>query len=166
MLYHLNRLVFPLIVSNIVHMLAIKKDWLPGLAMPVCAPLFGTNKTWRGFILLPILNACAVPIFAHDVPLWESFFLGGVLGLVYMIFELPNSYLKRRMGIASGETSQRNRYLFMLMDKTDSALGVSLAYYLITEISLLDAVILFLISIGTHILFSLLLVSLRIKRSF
>lgn len=166
MLYHLNRLVLPLIVSNIVHMIAIKKGWLPGLARPVSVRLFGANKTWRGFILLPLLNGLALPLFSHDAPFPESFALGAALGLAYMIFELPNSYVKRHIGIAPGGEASQHRYLFMLMDKTDSSLGVSLAYYLITGIGILEACALFVIGSAAHILFSLLLVSLRIKRSF
>src|SRR5688500_15475688 len=135
MLYHLNRLVLPLIVSNIIHMIVIKRNWFPGLARPVNTAAFGENKTWRGFLLLPVLNGLAVMLFAYDTPLAESFVLGAVLGLVYMLFELPNSFIKRRVGVAAGARPTSNQYLFMAMDKTDSALGVSLAYYLMTDVS-------------------------------
>ncbi len=166
MFYHLIRLVVPLVFSNILHMIVIRMGWLPELARPVSTALFGAHKTWRGFILLPILNAIAVALFSYRSPFWPSLFLGAVLGLAYLLFELPNSYLKRRMGIAPGQAASRNRYLFMLLDKTDSAFGVTLAYYLLTDITLPEAGMIFLIGSMAHILFSLLLVSLRIKRSF
>jgi hypothetical protein len=166
MLEHVNRLVLPLIVSNIVHMIAIRMAWLPGLARPVHAPLFGANKTWRGFLLLPLLNALALPLFNPGDALLGSIGLGAFLGLVYMLFELPNSFVKRRMGIASGAQAASHRLLFGAMDKTDSALGVSLAYYALTDITAMEALWLFLICSTAHVLFSLLLVSLRIKRGF
>jgi hypothetical protein len=165
-LYHLNRLVFPLIISNTIHMIAIRKGWLEGLNRPISTRLFGANKTWRGFVLLPLLNAAAVVLFSYDSPVPASLLLGAMLGIVYLLFELPNSFLKRRIGIAPGEQSSQYRTLFLLLDKTDSALGVSLAYYLLAEITLLHAAVLFIISSATHIIFSLLLVSLHIKKSF
>ena len=166
MLEHINRLVLPLVVANIVHMIAIRRDWLPALARPVSARLFGANKTWRGFVLLPALNALAVPVFSPSAPVAESVALGALLGAVYMLFELPNSWVKRRLGIASGGRAPSHRYLVAAMDKTDSALGVTLAYWTITGIAPSEAAILLLCCSGAHVFFSLLLVSLGIKRSF
>jgi CDP-diacylglycerol--serine O-phosphatidyltransferase len=147
-------------------MVAVKRNWLSALYRPLSRSLFGATKTWRGFHFLPIVNALAVAILSYSSPVGESLLLGSVLGLVYMLFELPNSFLKRRLGIASGGMAVRNRYLFLLLDKTDSAFGVSLAYYFLAGISLLQAGLLFTISSAAHILFSLLLVSLNVKKSF
>ena len=166
MLEHVNRLVLPLIVSNILHMIVIRRGWMPGLARPLSVSLFGENKTWRGFVILPALNALAVPLFNPADPPLASFALGALLGVVYMLFELPNSYVKRRMGIASGAHAATNRVLFSAMDKTDSALGVTIAYFAVSGITPLTALWLFLICSAAHVLFSLLLVALRIKRSF
>lgn len=166
MLEHINRLVLPLVVANVVHMIAIRRDWMPALARPVSARLFGANKTWRGFVLLPALNAVAVPLFTPSAPIAGSIALGALLGAVYMLFELPNSWVKRRMGIASGRRAPSHPYLVALMDKTDSALGVTLAYWAIAGIAPLEAALLFLCCSGAHVFFSLLLVSLGIKRSF
>ncbi|MBC8145714.1 MAG: hypothetical protein H7X80_09010, partial [bacterium] len=90
MLYHINRLILPLIISNIIHMVVIKKGWLPSLAVPISTPLFGANKTWRGFIVLPILNGFMTAMLSLGDPFASSLLLGAALGFVYMLFELPN----------------------------------------------------------------------------
>ncbi|HYF04235.1 MAG TPA: hypothetical protein VEC36_12705 [Patescibacteria group bacterium] len=166
MLHHLNILVFPLIISNIIHMILVKQDVLPFLKIPVSAKLFGQNKTWRGFVLLAILNGAITPIFARDLPLLKAILIGTILGLAYMLFELPNSFLKRKLGIAPGENPTQNGLLFSLLDKTDSAFGISLLYFFLSDVGVVKAVQLFLIASFAHIVFSLLLVSLKIKRSF
>lgn len=166
MLQHLNILVFPLIISNIIHMMLVKRDVLPFLKIPVSTPLFGQNKTWRGFVLLAILNGAVTPFFAQDVSLLKAILIGVILGLAYMIFELPNSFLKRKLGIAPGENPTQNGLLFSLLDKTDSAFGICLVYFFISDAGALKIVQLFLIASFAHIFFSLLLVSLKIKRSF
>src|SRR5690606_27440044 len=57
-------------------------------------------------------------------------FLGLALGLAYVAFELPNSYMKRRLGIAPGKLPERNRFVFALVDQSDSAIGCMLVYAL------------------------------------
>ena len=47
--------------------------------------------------------------------------LGGLLGIAYVVAELPNSAFKRRLGIAPGQLPARNRFWFALMDQADSA---------------------------------------------
>jgi hypothetical protein len=46
--------------------------------------------------------------------------LGGALGLGYCIAELPNSFVKRRLGIPPAHTSSRFQYL---IDQSDSVIG-------------------------------------------
>ena len=169
MAIHLLLLVVPLVVSNVLHMVVVKKNWLPVLAQPVSVQLFGEHKTWRGFLLLPLLNGAVLWLIApvtKALPAGTAFWTGAALGFAYMLAELPNSYLKRRRGIAPGENAGRNRLLFMLLDKTDSALGVCLLYFFLRDIQLFQVVALFLLSSGAHIFFSLLLVSLHLKKSF
>lgn len=166
MIEHINRLVLPLVISNILHMIIIKQDALRALARPVHAPAFGANKTWRGFVVLATLNALAVPLFSPGEPLFGSMLLGAFLGVVYMLFELPNSWLKRRSGIAPGASAERNRILYAAVDKTDSALGVTLAYWIVAGVTAAEAVLLFIICSAAHVVFSLLLVTLRVKRGF
>jgi CDP-diacylglycerol--serine O-phosphatidyltransferase len=149
-------------------MMVIKKDLFATLKQPISAKRFGKNKTWRGFVFVSIVNAFFVYIitFLFSIQLPKAAFIGFVLGFAYMLFELPNSYMKRRLGIQAGEQAKQHKTLFMLIDKMDSAFGVTLVYFAMNFISFQHAVLLFVINSSTHILVSQLLVQLRLKKSF
>ena len=150
-------LTLPIVVGGVLHMLAVAKDWLSGLKIPVHTAWFGPNKTWRGFVLMPALTLLGMLVLWLALPgLPESvarplsgtspLVLGLALGLGYVIMELPNSFIKRRLGIPAGETPGRFAWLFILVDQWDSAIGFGLAYALLTSIpatTLLIMVLLF-----------------------
>jgi hypothetical protein len=162
-------IIIPLVISNIVHLLIVKFNIFPMLSIPVSSQYFGKNKTWRGFISLSILNSLLMESFCLFFPS-ESFsspFVAGFLfGFVYMLFELPNSFLKRRLNIAPGESATFNKKLFQLLDKSDSGLGVALLAVWLFKLSLWEAFSLFLTSVIIHVAFSVLLLKTKIKESF
>lgn len=133
-------LSFPLLVGGILHMIAVKKDFLPFLKIPINRWAFGENKTLRGFIIMPLATLIGTALVTPIDSLltnndqigfsihWILFGLG--LGFFYVLFELPNSFIKRRMGVAPGKTSEKNKLLFILLDHIDSGFGVGLFYYL------------------------------------
>ncbi|WP_299111172.1 CDP-archaeol synthase [uncultured Winogradskyella sp.] len=149
-------------------MVVIKRNYFPYLKLPISKKAFGSNKTWRGFIFIPIANA--IILLAIDLTSYLNIVnplrLGLTLGIAYMFFELPNSFIKRRLRIKSGEQSQSNKILFSLIDKTDSAFGVNLIYYLMGFVNLKYAIVLFVCSSLTHVLMSKLLVRFKLKKSF
>lgn len=128
----------PVVIGGVLHMLAVTRDWLPGLKVPVHAPLFGANKTWRGLLLVPLLTAfgalCLWPLerlLGERAVFGDTLLLAGlVAGLGYVLAELPNSLIKRRLGIAPGETPARAAAFFIFLDQFDSGLGVAIAYAL------------------------------------
>ena len=107
---------------------------------PINQELFGANKRWRGLISLPLTHAASV-FFLHWVELqlgvvsdggfilfsdfnwWEY---GLLVGLVFNLAELPNSYLKRRLGIPPGDESNP---WFFFVDHADSTYGTLLLWY-------------------------------------
>lgn len=132
----------------------LKKRYLKGLMRPLDfgihvfgRPLFGENKTIYGFVGMPFF--CGASFFATGIywknfiehePLLKThelvrklpvlpveFFMFGILcGLVYMCGELPNSFLKRQLGIAPGG-APRFRVLkpvFYVFDQLDSVFCV------------------------------------------
>ncbi len=131
-------LQIPVVIGGIIHMVAVTRDWLPALRTPIHSTLFGANKTWRGLLLVPILTSvgafCVLPIewWLGDHALFgnEILLIGYVAGVGYVLAELPNSFLKRRMGIAPGESPQKNTRLFIFLDQFDSGAGVAIAYFL------------------------------------
>ncbi|MCC7440987.1 MAG: CDP-archaeol synthase, partial [Bdellovibrionales bacterium] len=105
-------------------------------------PTFGAHKTWRGFAVMIAATVPGVWISAAlDAPLFpespaEQSALGAALGFAYAVAELPNSWVKRRIGIASGKRGRGAvGVLFALVDQADSALGCALVYALWLDIS-------------------------------
>ncbi|MFO1408006.1 MAG: CDP-archaeol synthase [Steroidobacteraceae bacterium] len=138
-------LALPLVVSGLVHLAVMKYDWLPALRarpMDFGATLrgrrvFGDNKTWRGaFVTVGTVTASAwllsrsgfawfgepslVPwADAHPV-IW-----GLLLGGGYILGELPNSFLKRQLGIAPGANAAGlEGRTFWVVDQLDSLAGI------------------------------------------
>ncbi|HEX5361472.1 MAG TPA: CDP-archaeol synthase [Fluviicoccus sp.] len=137
-------LQLPVIVGGVLHMMVVTRNLWPALCVPVNRRLFGANKTWRGMLAVPLLTAFgAVLLYPSEQLLgdWSPFageplWLAGVVaGLGYVLAELPNSFIKRRLGVAPGETPEQAKYLFILMDQLDSGIGVALAYVLFLDVS-------------------------------
>jgi CDP-diacylglycerol--serine O-phosphatidyltransferase len=165
---HLLIVLVPLIFTSILHMLAVKENWLNVLQIPIWRTGFGENKTWRGVLFVPAANALFLLLISSvfRLDLAYPFLLGYILGLSYLIFELPNSFLKRKAGIKAGGHHRDHKYLFYILDKTDSSFGVTLTYFLITGITLKMALALFLINSTMHAAIAFVLVKLRIKSTF
>lgn len=158
----------PLVVSGILHMVVVRTNVLASLKRPIAESLFGPNKTWRGVVVMPILTVIGVALAKLLEPAFGGMLvarltpfptvpLGVVLGLAYVLAELPNSYVKRRLGIPPGETPEKNRVLFVLVDQADSAVGCALAYLFMTSISLGLAALLAVLGPGVHLLVNVLL---------
>lgn len=135
----------PLLLSSAIHMVIVKKDLFPALRLPVDGGrsyrgkrIFGDHKTWRGFLVMIALPICFVTLQAwlyrhfseirllslFDYGRTNGWFMGGCLGLSYTLGELPNSFLKRRMGIEPGVTILgRKGAFFAVYDHTDSVLA-------------------------------------------
>jgi hypothetical protein len=167
---HILLFFLPLIIGNVLHMVIVKKDLFSLLAIPISPKLFGNNKTVRGFVVLPLLtgfvawvNGLVFGPLTYGHP--YDFFVGAGLGMAYMIAELPNSYMKRRMGIQTGETVYKYKTIQVIIDKTDSLFGVLLFYYFAIPVSFRSIVLIFLTAIVIHFSLSYLLVVLKVKKS-
>jgi CDP-diacylglycerol--serine O-phosphatidyltransferase len=144
-------LMLPTVVSGVVHMVVVTRDWLPWARRPIAVRLFGANKTWRGFIVMPLVTALATLLLALVEPdtalltvrlgAGSPLLLGFVVGLGYVVAELPNSWMKRRMGIAPGALPGRRAALFAFIDQADSALGCAIACALLRRMPLMTFVL-------------------------
>lgn len=169
MLFLFLYIIFPLIISNVIHIIIVKKNYFSTLATPISKKLFGDNKTWRGFVVVPVLNALVfmcINFWRPNFSLLQGLGLGLLLGIAYVLFELPNSLVKRKVGIAPGAQSVNNRFLFMLVDKADSSLGVSIFSYFLFQLSCYQTSALLLSSILVHSFFSFILLVAGIKKQF
>ena len=124
-------LVAPLFLGFILHGLCIRLGALRTFEMPIERNWFGENKTYRGVICVAL--GTAVGFVAIDTRLlslsgghraMELALLGLLIGTAAMLAELPNSFLKRRMGIAPGAQAGGVRGVaFHVLDQIDVVFG-------------------------------------------
>lgn len=166
----------PLVLAGFFNSIFIKSSFLNSLKAPLDngkvlsdgKRLFGKNKTWKGFIGMPFFTSLWMIIFwcyynfsswfkDYSVIPYEQFSIllmgvyGFLWGLAYVVFELPNSFLKRRLNIGEGkEREGEGNTLFNFIDQADSAVGVLLLMPLFYDPPLSIAIIYFFASIAIH----------------
>ncbi len=128
-------------------MLAVKWDVLSYLKKPLHQRLFWANKTWRGFIIMPLATWPGVyiakqlefllDVYAPVFNLQSIFTFSFMLGMAYCLAELPNSFIKRRLGVKEGQTSQHYKAFFIIFDQADSVMGCLGAYALMIPLDAL-----------------------------
>lgn len=129
----------PLLFSAAVAGIVQRQDWLKGLRKPIDAGmtlgdkrLLGDSKTWRGVAIAVVGCAFAAAVqkhvlsgVAHALELFDYGALnplafGAAMGGGAMLGELPNSFVKRRFGIAPGATASGwKSALFYVWDQVD-----------------------------------------------
>ncbi len=125
-------LVAPLLVGVVTHGLCIRFGWLSALASPISRRRFGANKTYRGVLCVAVGTAfgfVAIEPAALEIAdgprTAQLAFLGFIAGASAMAAELPNSFLKRRIGIPAGaQTGGMRGLLFHVLDQVDVVFGV------------------------------------------
>jgi CDP-2,3-bis-(O-geranylgeranyl)-sn-glycerol synthase len=137
-------LLLPLLGGAAVHGVCMRQGWLAFLARPIDAdrrwrgrPIFGHSKTFRG--PLCVAAGAGAVLWLQQGPLhriealaaleWADYaglpgWLGASAGAAAELSELPNSFVKRRLGIAPGRTAQGPlAAVFYLWDQLDLLLG-------------------------------------------
>ena len=120
--------------------------------------LLGDNKTARGFLVMPLATGLSFFLVsmatAGRVPgLWslrphQYAALGLLAGVGFMAGELPNSFVKRQLGIAPGTaaTGLFLRPAFFLVDRLDSVIGALAALAL--AVSMPPLAVLYVLTVG------------------
>ncbi|MBW2366028.1 MAG: CDP-archaeol synthase [Deltaproteobacteria bacterium] len=139
-------LASPIIFAALLHGIVMKYELMPWLKKPMDMgvtfrgkPLFGPNKTWRGFItcsigaivfsyfitLLYLNSEVFKSISIVDFNQVDPLHIGMALGIGMILGELPNSFFKRQTGISSGERGAGfTGILFRIFDQIDLLLGI------------------------------------------
>ena len=178
MILSLYLTLMPVILAGIANMIFCKSSLLDSVNQPIDAGrllgdgrrLFGANKTWKGFWGMVVWGLLAQLIwsfflarqpdleklhliYAHyPNKLATNFPLGILLGLAYVVFELPNSYLKRRLDISPGTTAKDAwKYPFILLDQIDSLIGILLVLHLYISLDWAQVIGLLLVGTLTHL---------------
>ncbi len=144
--------------------------------------LLGDNKTYKGLAgMLAFGVACTILWGAvcgssdylqghnylyrsHDNTLLYNGVIGFFLGLAYALFELPNSFIKRRFAVPSGKTvGGPGRYFFIFFDQADSIIGCTLAVCFVYPMSPAFYLAYVLVGAATHIILNMLLYFARLR---
>jgi hypothetical protein len=150
----------------------MKYGWLAFLARPIDGgrqfrerPLFGYSKTWRGPLAVGAGTAAAWALqqsVLHrfeplarlelvDYALLPGWWFGALLGAAAELAELPNSFVKRQLGIEPGGTARGPLgVLFFLWDQLDLLLGYWLALSCVLAVTPLRVAVSIAIVAGIH----------------
>jgi len=183
--------MMPVIMGGIFNMLFTRTGLYKGHRMPMDfgrtlkdgKRIFGEHKTWIGFcsmILFCVVSQvfwglllCAFSASSHS-ELYNIYqnscaynaFAGLLFGFVYMLFELPNSFIKRRLDIPEGRTVSGGKgAVFFIVDQVDSLLGVMLVLMLLSGISGKKYFAYVLLGGLTHIAVNLTLYRLKVRKN-
>lgn len=182
--------LLPVVLAGVSNMILVRLPVFDFLKRPmdggaVCSDgkrILGANKTWKGFLGMIFLTAFWMWIFgllASAFPLAENLSLmnynafssaeewifGALWGLGYVLFELPNSYVKRRMDIPPGENRQDLvGNMFKFIDQADSVLGCMLFMLFFYVPSPADAIAIFVIGVVIHYMVNILLFLAGLKK--
>ena len=184
--------LLPAILAGILNMVWCKTKILKCLSVPIDnnkvlkdgERLFGNNKTWKGFlgmillgifctIIWGIINSNNSYIFEHnymynnfDNTLTYNTLMGSLFGLAYAFFELPNSFIKRRMKIIPGKRLNGIKgFIFVFIDQADSVIGCVLVLTLVYPMSLGFYLIYVLLGAITHLLINILLYFCKLRKN-
>ncbi len=145
--------------------------------------IFGDHKTWKGFIGYIYFNIIFAVIFSyiwhytklehlnffyinHSNTLTYNLLIGFLLGLFYALFELPNSFIKRRLDITPGKTIKgKKKILFIILDQADSVFGVALVVWMFYPIGIWIYLLYILIGTVTHLIINMMLYFMHLRKN-
>lgn len=179
------------ILAGILNSVWCKTGYLKALQIPMDGGknftdgkrIFGENKTWKGFLGYIVINAVCMLLWgfvckAAAIEEYNMFYqgaentmgnnllIGVLLGLAYAVFELPNSFLKRRLGIVPGK-SIRGFYkvFFVFLDQADSVFGCVLIVCLFAPMTVGFYFVYVIVGAVTHIVVNMLLYCMKLRKN-
>lgn len=179
------------IVAGILNSIWCKTSYLKSLNIPMDAGknlkdgnrIFGDNKTWKGFLGYVILNIICMILLGilcniNGIDEYNMFYsgtkntlannclIGLLLGLAYGVFELPNSFMKRRLGIIPGKSlTGAKKWFFVFLDQADSIFGCVLVVCVYHPMRFGFYIIYVLVGAVTHIAINILLYLLKLRKN-
>lgn len=145
--------------------------------------IFGDNKTWKGFIGYIVFNIIFAVSFGwlwkitklerlnflyinHENTIIYNVLIGLLIGFFYALFELPNSFLKRRLDIEPGKTTTGiKKIFFVILDQADSIFGIALVVWLFYPIGIRIYLLYIVVGTITHLLINMMLYFLHLRKN-
>ncbi|MDJ0721277.1 MAG: CDP-archaeol synthase [Desulfobacterales bacterium] len=182
-------LILPVILAGITNMIFIKVPILNTFKIPIDngillsdgKRIFGDHKTWKGFFGMIVFTSFWFVFFMvlakgskfcanlSLIPYKQFSFIQGMIagalwGFGYVLFELPNSYIKRRINIQPGKTGKGFiGILFSFFDQADSVLGCLAMLLIFYFPSTQDIIAIFALSVIVHYIMNIVLYLLKLK---
>ncbi|MBQ4068594.1 MAG: CDP-archaeol synthase [Lachnospiraceae bacterium] len=179
------------IIAGILNSIWCKSKFMTYVQIPIDAGkclkdgnrIFGDNKTWKGFLGYIIFNMICMVLLGFlcagtDIEEYNMFYdgisnmplnnclIGLLLGLAYALFELPNSFIKRRLGIIPGKSlNGAKKWIFVFLDQADSIFGCVIIVCIYHPMSLWFYLVYVLVGAVTHIVINMLLYVLRLRKN-
>jgi CDP-diglyceride synthetase len=159
-------LVFvPVLGAPILHAPILRWELLWGLRRPLDGGrnVFGNNKTWRGALVMTAGIVVAAVLLSAWPAYWHALpggvqdagplLFGLLLGIGVVVGELPNSFLKRRLGIRPGRRRGGALGLALtVLDQGDLVLGAWLLLAPIWAMAPWQAAVAFAVVSAIHLL--------------
>ena len=177
-------MIAPVLLAGMGQVVVLKLRLLDSLDAPLDRgakwrgkPVLGPRKTWRGVVVMTTLSALVASAEAvaarrsHSLRALSPFdyrrinplLLGFGLGLGYCLAELPNSFVKRRLGIPPAGTSERWARVQYVVDQSDSVVGCLVALRFFYKPSRLETRMALAAGLALHVCVDLLMRAWGIK---
>jgi hypothetical protein len=170
--WQVSYLFAPVLVGLTVHGFVIRLGLLRSLFSAIDRGaefrgkrVFGENKTWRGIFSTTLgtgLGFVLQAVWLHnyesvqrlelfDYGWAKALIVGLLVGLACGLSELPNSFIKRQIGIAPGATaSGAVNVLFYILDQVDFLVGAWIVLSFVVTISWIRVLYSFVFLFITH----------------
>ena len=181
----------PVILAGIFNMIFCKLKVFKSIQVPMDGGrtlsdgnrIFGDNKTWKGFVGYLVfgtvftvlwgeiirntaLNSLDFFYINNENKFAFNLLIGVLLGFAYALFELPNSFVKRRLGITPGKPATGiKKAIFVFVDQADSIFGCALVVWLFYNLGILKYLGFVLVGALTHIIFNMLLYFAHLRKN-
>lgn len=144
--------------------------------------IFGDSKTYVGFLSMMCFTAVLQIIWGlisayskldiyndlyirYENSIWLNAVAGLLFGASYMLLELPNSFIKRRLDISDSQRGSRLKStVFFIMDQVDSMLGVITVLWIYAGFGFFRYMAYIFMGALTHLMVNLILIALKIRR--
>ena len=179
-------LILAFVPAGLLHSLWLNNRFSRALAIPLDGgrmfrgrPILGENKTLRGFVVMipaaALAFACvaiviSLPQGTPPVTLWQLTpagyaALGAWAGFGFMAGELPNSFVKRQLGILPGQApaSGLTRTICFTVDHIDSIVGMLIAVTMAVQTPWTTWLWVLILGPSIHLIFSWWLFRMGVK---
>lgn len=184
--------LMPVILAGIFNMVFCKMSIFETIKKPIDnyktfvdgKRIFGDNKTYKGFLGMIFLGIISSVLWGflcsnnyylqsynlfyknYDNTITYNILIGFLLGLIYVVFELPNSFIKRRLNIVEGKTATGLLgFLFIFIDQADSLFGCVAVINIFYKLTFVQYILFVFVGACTHIVINITLYFLKIRRN-